>query len=229
LSSPFTIPLLSLIEFQITGCYETVNLFLNPAFMATVALEALGKDPARLEFREQLGFHDPLIYAMGLTLRDNIVTNGFGSRLYIESLNQTPALHLLYRYSSSLVIHSQPAPRLAASQLRRVMDYINDEFNHELTLTELATVAGYSPAYFARRFKEATGLAPHQYLIRCRVERARALLSTGGLTIAEVAHRVGFADQSHLNRHFKHLLGVSPSILLQEGKNVHVLNKNVQD
>ena len=216
-------------EFHITGCYQIVTLFLNPVFMARIVQEALDRDTARVAFQERLAFHDPLIYAIALALRDDIAVDGLAGRLYVESLNQTLALHLLHRYSAGVRMPSPPTHGLSISQLRRVLEYINDKFSSDLTLAELAAVAGYSPAYFGRQFKEATGLAPHQYLIRCRVKRARALLEASTLTVAEVAHRVGFADQSHLNRHFKHLLGVSPSMLLNESKNIHVLSKNVQD
>lgn len=76
-------------------------------------------------------------------------------------------------------------------------------------------------AVFAHQFKCATGLAPHQYLISCRVMRAKALLQTGGLSVAMVARLVGFADQSHLHRHFKRLVGVAPGALLEDRKNIH--------
>jgi AraC family transcriptional regulator len=62
-------------------------------------------------------------------------------------------------------------------------------------------------------FKQSTGLTPHQYVIQCRVERAKQLLLQGELTIADIAYRVGFANQSHLNRHFKRLFGVTPKAI----------------
>jgi AraC-like DNA-binding protein len=68
--------------------------------------------------------------------------------------------------------------------------------------------------HFARQFKNATRLPPHQYLILRRVERAKQLLQAGsGLSLAEVAAHSGFSDQSHLSRHFKRLVGVSPAAI----------------
>lgn len=63
-------------------------------------------------------------------------------------------------------------------------------------------------------------MAPYHYVIQCRVERAKFLLSKGDMTLAEVAGAVGFADQSHLDRHFKRIMGVSPNVALRTGKNV---------
>ena len=75
----------------------------------------------------------------------------------------------------------------------------------------MAAAAHLSIYHFARRFKAATGLPPHQYVIARRVERARQLLQAGtALSLAEVAAHAGFADQSQLSHHFKRLVGVAP-------------------
>jgi AraC family transcriptional regulator len=75
----------------------------------------------------------------------------------------------------------------------------------------MAAVARLSTYHFARQFKAATGLPPHRYVIMRRVERAKQLLQRDGdLSLAEVAARAGFADQSQLSRHFRRLVGVTP-------------------
>jgi AraC family transcriptional regulator len=75
----------------------------------------------------------------------------------------------------------------------------------------MAAVARLSAYHFARQFKAATGLPPHQYLIARRVERAKQLLQGGGdLSLAEVAARAGFWDQSQFTHHFKRVVGVTP-------------------
>jgi AraC family transcriptional regulator len=74
-----------------------------------------------------------------------------------------------------------------------------------------AEVAHLSPYHFARQFKAATGLAPHQFVITRRIEQAQHLLRTNGrLGLAEVAFRSGFANQSHFSLHFKRIAGVTP-------------------
>ncbi|MBE9166987.1 helix-turn-helix transcriptional regulator [Pleurocapsales cyanobacterium LEGE 06147] len=83
-------------------------------------------------------------------------------------------------------------------------------------LSDLAAIAQISPNYFAIQFKRATGMAPHQYLIRQRIERSKELLVRENLPIAEVAYQVGFAHQSHFTRHFKRLVGVTPKQFLMQ-------------
>jgi AraC-like DNA-binding protein len=73
---------------------------------------------------------------------------------------------------------------------------------------------------FARQFKAATGLPPHQYVIARRVERARQLLEAGAdLSLAAVAAHVGFSDESKLSQHFKRLVGVTPGRFRQSARN----------
>ena len=74
----------------------------------------------------------------------------------------------------------------------------------------MAAIARLSAYHFARQFKAATGLPPHQYVIARRVERARELLRAGDLPLAEVAVSAGFSDQSQLTHHFRRLVGVTP-------------------
>jgi AraC family transcriptional regulator len=141
--------------------------------------------------------------------------NPKGSRLYAETMANALAVHLLQNYSAHQPILREYTGGLSSRQLRQVIDYINGHLDRDLGLAELAAVVQMSPHYFTRLFKQSTGLTPHQYVIRRRVERAKELLFKGELSIAEVAYSVGFANQSHLNRHLKRLLGVTPRYIRQ--------------
>ena len=100
---------------------------------------------------------------------------------------------------------------LPRGRLRAVVEYIEEHLDGGPSLVQLAAVARLSPYHFARQFKAATGLPPHQFVILRRVERAKQLLHAGtDLSLAEVALHAGFSDQSQLSRHFKRLVGVTP-------------------
>lgn len=109
---------------------------------------------------------------------------------------------------------------LPPARLRQALEFINDQLDQELSLAELAALVHLSPYYFTRLFKQAVGIAPHQYVILQRVEAAKQLLANRDLTIAQVAAQVGFADASHLSRHFKRLVGLA-SQEFQRRKNLH--------
>ena len=99
---------------------------------------------------------------------------------------------------------------LSAAKLRRVTEFIAENYSRDLKLAELAQVAGMSNFHFAREFKRSTGTTPHQYLIQFRVERAKALLAKDELPLIEVGLRSGFSHQSHFTRLFRRITGTTP-------------------
>lgn len=90
-----------------------------------------------------------------------------------------------------------------------VRRYLDDHAAHDVTLAELAGLASVSVPTLVRRYRAEVGMAPHAYLISRRVEIARASLLAGA-AVATAAAAAGFADQSHLHRHFTRLVGVTP-------------------
>jgi len=100
---------------------------------------------------------------------------------------------------------------LARAKLRAVVEYVEQHLDAGLALEQMAAVAHLSAYHFARQFKVATGLPPHQYVIARRVERAQQLLQEDrDLSLAEIAACSGFSDQSQFSHHFKRLIGVTP-------------------
>jgi AraC-like DNA-binding protein len=99
---------------------------------------------------------------------------------------------------------------LRRTVLRRVLEHLQAHLDEELPVTALAAVADLSPSYFSRLFKRSTGLSPHQYLLRQRIERARELLADPGRRVAEVSCELGFPSQSHFTTVFRALAGVTP-------------------
>lgn len=99
---------------------------------------------------------------------------------------------------------------LSNGAMRRVREYIETHVSENIDLPTLAAVAGLSVFHFARQFKNSTGLTPHAYLVRRRIERARELLARSDRTITEIALMTGFADQSHFARQFRQIVGMTP-------------------
>lgn len=93
-----------------------------------------------------------------------------------ETIANLLAVHLLQHYSAQKPTIKHYTGGLPKYKLQQVMDYINAHLEQPLGLAELAEVVQMSPGYFSRLFKQSTGLAPHQYLIQCRVKRAKQLL-----------------------------------------------------
>ena len=104
---------------------------------------------------------------------------------------------------------------LSKPQLRRAVEYIHSNLEKNPSLAEVAQEIRISPFYFTRLFKQSTGLPPHRYLIRCRIESAKKLLSEADLTIAEIAAKLGFQDQSHFTSQFRRETGTTPKAYRQ--------------
>ncbi|GAB4193043.1 MAG: AraC family transcriptional regulator [Coleofasciculaceae cyanobacterium] len=199
---------------------QVLSLNLNPDLLNLHAIEVLGRE--QVELIPHFAFQDGLIYQIGLALQAELrsacssasLSQGCGSRLYAETLANTLAIHLLRHYSSQNHRTVTCNSGLPQHKLRLVTDYIKDYLERELSLKELAAIAQMSQYHFCRAFRQAIGLSPHQYLIQQRVERAKQLLQTGGMSLGAVAIACGFTHQSHLHRHFKRLVGVTPKTFL---------------
>ena len=155
---------------------------------------------------------DPQVERIGQLLKAELESGCPSGALFADAMGQALAVHLLRNYSSAPVkTDEREWEGLPPARLRQVLDYLEAHLDRDITLAELAEVAGLSVYHFARQFKAATGMAPHAYLISRRIERAKELLTRTTLPIAAVAATAGFAHQSHLNRHFKRLVGTTPA------------------
>lgn len=134
-------------------------------------------------------------------------------RLYFDSLAVAVAARLVRCHSTFAGEPGKQNGRMADRRLRQVLSYIEDNLNQDMSLGEIAAVAGVSVSHFKTLFRESVGLPVHQYVIRRRVERARMLLAEGKLSISQIAFETGFAHQSHMARHMRRVLGVSPKAL----------------
>jgi transcriptional regulator GlxA family with amidase domain len=97
-------------------------------------------------------------------------------------------------------------------RLQRVHDYVNANLGGPVTLSDMAAAAGLSPMHFAAQFRVATGQRPHDYLLQCRIDRAKTLLATTGRTLIDVTLEVGFCTQAHFTTVFKRFTGTTPNL-----------------
>jgi AraC family transcriptional regulator len=193
------------------GCKDSLHIYLEPGLVARVATEAFDLDPARLTVPPLDGLDLPQLRAAMLAVDAELTAGGAGGSLAAESLANVLAIHLLRQ----VVAPSHPARRpdvaLPEGKLRGVVEHIEEHLHAGLTLEQMAAVAHLSVYHVARQFKAATGQPPHQYVIARRIDRAQQLLrADGDLSLAEIAARAGFSDQSQFTHHFKRLLGVTP-------------------
>jgi len=176
---------------------------------------AMGLAARSTELVPSLHVRDPQIERMGWMLqaeRDDAHPSG---RLFTDSLAVALAARLLGLQAGGAAARTPALPRW---RLRNVLDYIEVHLDDDLTLAELATVAGFSLSHFKALFKQAIGQPVHRYVLERRVERARVLVLEGRRSMAEIAIEAGFAHQSHMARCMRRVLGLSPSQLARRAR-----------
>jgi AraC family transcriptional regulator len=194
-----------------SGCYDWLHIFLEPGVVERVAAEAFSLDPARLTVPPFDGLDLPQLRAAMGVVDAELTAGAAGGRLASESLANVLAVHLIRHVLAPRRPERGRDGTLPRGRLRAVAEYIEEHLDAGPSLEQLAAVARLSVYHFARQFKAATGLPPHQFVIMRRVERAKQLLQAGtDLSLAEVAACAGFCDQSQLSHHFKRLVGATP-------------------
>jgi AraC-like DNA-binding protein len=173
------------------------------------------RDPELFRRKDRTDICKRLLLAGGNDSRPALVTPpqpiaGASSKPTDVNLHTRPRLD-----SIDTVLKLPPAAHaqggLPTGTMRRVREYVDVHLSESINLVMLAAVAGLSMHHFARQFKQSFGVTPHHYLTQKRVERAQEMLARTDLSLSEIAYATGFSDQSHLARHFRHMLGTTPS------------------
>jgi AraC-like DNA-binding protein len=187
--------------------YALRTFRLSPALLSGAAQEISGghREPALAGTM----LEDPVLAGHLLRLHDAMQRSGGAASLDVQSEWLT-LLAFLFTQSRALV-PEEVKGALSPAQWQRVREYCFAHLGDKITLDELAALCGLGRFQFLKQFKQTIGMTPHAWLVRLRLERACELLSRNAQTIAEVAQRVGFYDQSHFNRAFRQAFGVAPS------------------
>jgi AraC family transcriptional regulator len=191
-----------------TGDAEFSILTLCPNFVREVASESI--DPDRVQPIPQVGTVDPLIYQIGLSLKADIEAGYPTGKIFGESAATMLAARLLQQHSVRTPKLASDEDGLSSYTLRRVLDYIRSHLSQDLSIIDLAQVAGMSPYYFLRMFKKSMHVTPRQYIIQTRIDRAKELLRSRELSIADIALQCGFTNQSHFTNIFRQLTETTP-------------------
>jgi AraC-like DNA-binding protein len=192
-------------------CLEKLDAALSsvhPELLVHTAYESLQAE--HVTIAPSLAVHDPLLHHIALVLQVALEGEGVAGQLYAKTLADALVVHFLRRYAASRPALGAVTGGLSPSKLRRTTAYIQAHLEHDLSLVMLAAVGQTSPAHFARLFKHATGLAPHQYVITCRMEHAKRLLAETDLPLIEIGAQVGCADQSHFTALFRKHVALTP-------------------
>ena len=158
-----------------------------------------------------IGVRDSFIASMAQNAMQEMLRGHAAEQSFAEGFGKLLTIHGLRSYSDGIGHIAGVKGGLAANRLCRVIRYIDEHLDEDISLLDLAMVTGLTPDHFGAAFKTSIGKTPHRYHIERRIHRAKELLLDVTLTIAQVAHEVGFSSQSHFTASFHKTTGMSPS------------------
>jgi AraC family transcriptional regulator len=156
-------------------------------------------------------FADPRLSALVAAARAEMVAAFPSGRLFLDSVEQAMAVALIQGHAVRHRPMQLSRGGLGSARLRRIKELVHAKMEDDLSLDEMAQSAGLSTAHFARMFRKSTGETPHQFVLRQRLERAKAMLRASDARILDVAVACGFKTQQHFAQVFRGFCGISPT------------------
>jgi AraC family transcriptional regulator len=182
----------------------------NAGFLDGVLEQATGRSGARAELRDNFGIRDAYIERCATAMWEELRDGQLGGRMYAEATITQLAVHLL-RHHAGVQVPSEMPQRISSHKLRIAKAYIEENLGADLAVEVIARAAGMSAFHFAHAFSDAVGMPPHRYVMRRRLEMAKALLRETQLPLGQIAQRVGYSSASHFSVGFQKLMQLSPS------------------
>jgi AraC family transcriptional regulator len=191
------------------GPTQRIAVAIHPRLL-TKALDETAHE-TDVELTEHWDLTDGHISALLQEMTADLDEGSPAGTIYGESLANTLAVYLLKRYAVRPVPPVVCKGGLPGYRLKRVSDYIANNLDENISLSQLATIAGMSPHYFSELFKQSTGCTPHNYVLMQRMERAKQRLRDPQCSVIEAGLDTGFQNASHFARIFRKLEGTTPS------------------
>lgn len=193
-------------EWEITEPFEFVHLYVSDSELKRLFCERFDQD-ARLMMLPEATFDEAPKLAQCLFFL--ALATQSGEHLLAEQITIAAVEHLFsdprYGGRGNLVLRGGLAPRIR----QRLIEHIEAELHTQITLRDLAQLAGLSEFHLQRMFKQSCGVSPHTFILNRRIDRARQMLASAE-PIAQIAASCGFSSQSHLTRMFKGITGATP-------------------
>ncbi len=169
-----------------------------------------------VELRAQRKFADARLGPLVAAAHAEMAAGFPSGRLFLDSIEQAMAVALVNGHA----VRHRPVQiykgGLGSARLRRIKELVHAKIEDDLSLDEMAQSVGLSTAHFARMFRKSTGETPHQFVLRQRIERAKAMLRAPNARVLDVAVACGFKTQQHFAQVFRDVWGVSPTDYRQD-------------
>ena len=191
------------------GPYDVLHLHVPNNLVAECARDVTGHPVPALCTRISPS-KDITVDSLGRALLEADRVGGSFGQIYADCISIAIVARLLASANRVAATDRPKVGELARWRLKRAIDYIEDQIDKPVSLADVAASAGLTRMHFAAQFRAATGLRPHEYLLRRRIERAQEMLVGTGMSLVDVALSVGFQTQAHFTSVFKRFAGQPP-------------------
>ncbi len=205
----FILPRGTIDELRWGGPTERIAVAIHPTLFSGALDETMGRTD--IELSEHWNLKDRNIMAVLVAMTTDLEEGSPAGRLYGDSLANALAVYLLTRYTTRRYAAEPRRGALPRYLLKRVLDHIDEHLAADISLAQLATVAGMSAHHFAQLFRLSIGHAPYRYVLIRKIERAKQSLRHPQRSVLDAALDAGFQNPSHFARTFRRFVGVSPS------------------
>jgi AraC family transcriptional regulator len=203
-------------RFVIDSPYHSIFFYLPRPALDDIARQGGVKRIRELAYQPGIGEDDAIVRHLGMSLLHALRRPGEANQLFIDHMMLAVSAHVIQAYGG---VHPGSEPSrggLAPWQVKRACEILDSDLAGKLSLQQIAAEFDLSISHFSRAFRTSTGLPPHQWLLRQRVETAKKLMTVRELPLSEIATSAGFANQSHFTRVFSAAVGVSPAAWRRE-------------
>jgi len=169
-----------------------------------------------VELHPSRKFADLRLKALVAAARAEMVAGFPSGRLFLDSVEQAMAVALVKGHAVRHRLVQIYRGGLGSARLRRIKELVHAKMEDDLSLDEMAQSVGLSTAHFARMFRKSTGETPHQFVLRQKVERAKAMLRVPAARVLDVAVACGFKTQQHFAQVFRDVCGIRPTEYRQD-------------
>ena len=196
---------------EIAAPATALHVYLKNEVMQEVADDLFATHRSDRAIIPAFATEDRMLYLLMHAIRAALDEPPRSNMLKAEHLARALASHILQLHSTDGTTRTRVSEKLGSNQLRLVVDYIEANLGGEISVKELAAIAGLSREQFFRRFKASMRMTPHRYLMTARIERARSYLADPRLELVSIALMCGFSSQAHFGTVFRRFMGMSPA------------------
>lgn len=195
---------------DMTGPYHCLHFYLPRRILDGITAEMGVPRISKLTCQPGVGMEDPVVRQLLASLLPCMREPDRSNMLFVDHVALAVGSHVAQAYGGMGLLCRAPRGGLAPWQESRAKELLSASIDKEVSLSQLAEACGLSVRHFGRAFRQSTGVPPHRWLLKKRVDKAKTLLVNPALSLAEIALSCGFSDQSHFTRVYSALVGMSP-------------------